>query len=348
MQTLILVAWAALAAAPAGPGESLYLQGVDRVARGDLQGAAERFEGSLGEAPDGRYAASALLMWADTERKRGDDQRAIELYGDLLDRFPTHRLARSAEARKELLLHRASMDEVWAAYWAILEEYDGDEQGAAIGRMEGLLADHPDHDVGVEAHCWLGSQYRLRSDYDSAVAHYEAALESDPEAECNLRALEYIVVAARKRGELDRAGRALERMRDLGEPGLAAYEHHSGELDRARRLVRLGRILGLGALLAMAVCLAGLRTRAMDLDTIRRAAVSGGAVVLTFGGAALLGGGELRPTLLTLGFSLGSLVVLVLLRRRPLPRWLRFTYPPSILWLTAFIVFATLRLFGWI
>ncbi len=348
MQTLILVAWTALAATPAGPGEASYLAGVDRVARGELAAAAERFEGSLQEAPDGRYAASALLMWADTERKRGDDARAIELYEELLSRFPTHRTARNAEARLELLSHRAAMDEVWGEYWAILEGYHEDEQEAAIQRMERLLADHPDHDVTADAHCWLGSQYRLRSDYDGAVIHYEAALERNPQVECNLRALQYIAVTARKRGELDRAGDAVERMRGLGDPGLAAYEHHVAELDKARRLVRLGRTLGFGGLVSMLVLIAGLRTRSMDLDTVRRAALAGGIVLFTLGGAALLGGRDLRPALATLGLGLGSVVVLVMLRKSRFSLWLRIAYVPAILWLSVFVIFATLRLFDWI
>jgi TolA-binding protein len=348
LATLLLTATAAAQPTPASPGESAYLRGVDRVAAGELDQAAELFRLSLDDSPDGPYAPSVLLMWGDTERQRGNHARAIELYGELLERFPTHRSARSADSRKQRLEERAAMDEATATYWSILEGYDVDDAAAAVEQMEQLLAAHPDHPIVVEVACWLGSQYRQRGEYEAAVEAYEAALSLSSDAPCNLRALEYIAVSAMDRGQLPRARNALDRMKELGDAGLAAHDHHRVGFRREARLEWIGRVLAIGALLALAAVFGSLRLGAPRLADIRVAAAWGGTVAFVGIGGAILTSGSLRPFLLTLGLGLGALVVLHGLRKRPLARWSRWAYPPAVAWLVIFLVFGCLRTMDWI
>ncbi len=349
LSALLLALGPSLPALAASPGESAYLRGVDKVADDELEQAAELFRLSLEESPDGPYAPSVLLMWGDTERRRGNDLRAIELYGELLERFPTHRSARSAETRKQRLERRAAMDEPTAAYWTILEEYDVDDAAPAVTRMEQLLAAHPDHPIAVDVACWLGSQYRQRGEYEAAVAAYEAALDRSEDAACNLRGLEYIAVSAMDRGQLPRARAAIERMAGMGEGGVAAHDHHTIAFRREARLEWTGRILGVGALLALVAVMGSLRLAAPRLADIRAAAARGGTVAFVGVGAAILAAGSSwRPLLLSLGLGLGSLVALHGLRKRPLPRWSRLAYPVAMAWLVAFLIFGTLRMMDWI
>ncbi|MDP7114143.1 MAG: tetratricopeptide repeat protein [Myxococcota bacterium] len=348
LATLLMTALAAAQVPPASPGESAYLRGVDLVAAGELDQAAEHFRRALDESPDGSYAPSVLLMWGDTERQRGNHERAIELYGELLERFPTHRSARAADARKQRLVERAAMDDATATYWSILEGYDVDDASAAVEQMEQLLETHPDHPITVEVACWLGSQYRQRGEYEAAVEAYEAALTRSSEAPCNLRALEYITVSAMDRGQLPRARQALDRMKEMGGAGLAAHEHHRVGYRREARLEWSGRVLGIGALLALAAVFGSLRLRTPRPADIRVAAVWGGTVAFVGVGGAILASGSLRPFLLTLGLGLGSLVVLHGLRKRPLPRWARWAYPPAMVWLAVFLLFGSLRTMDWI
>ena len=339
--SLLMTCLVALGAA-ADPCEDLYLEGVDLVSVGRHDQAAEKFQQAVEGFPDGQYAPSALLMWADTERKRGEDERAAELYGQLARQYPTHRLARTATTRRQVLEER-NQDDATAAYWAILESYTDRQPRESIEQMEALVAANPEHGMMVEAQCWLAGQYRLLGDDEAARWHYENALARTPQAECNLRGLQFIAVTAMDRGELDTARDAIQRMMPLGEPGREAYTHHLATLVEVRRHKRIGQVLVAGSLLAAPLLLLGLRRRRPGRRDLVVAIALGVLVAGALLATALLGGQSARAPLLVLTPCLGALAALSgLLRRTPRARWHRWAYPAAVSWLAGSVVYGAL------
>ena len=133
------------------PRVSLYWLGMAQLQAGDIRAA----QATLRECLD-RYRPEALyLQLASVDLALGETKEARALIGELLATIPP----REMEIEARYLLALADMR-------------DGDFV-AAKGRLEGIVALEPDHEL---AHFQLGEVARMRYLWDEARLHYERAL----------------------------------------------------------------------------------------------------------------------------------------------------------------------------
>ena len=133
-------------------------------------------------APQGEDAADALHEAAQlAEERLAEPARALALYQRLLERYPNHRLALRARARRDFLATglRSGASPL-AEYQDILQGYGTRPQTASVARMERLLAAHPDFALADRARRWLAENALQAGDPATAERHYRDVEERSP------------------------------------------------------------------------------------------------------------------------------------------------------------------------
>jgi len=328
---------------PTPRGEAVYLSGVELRAAGDPDGACDQFAEVVEFHADSPFAASALLLWAETEADQGADDRAAELYARLLADYPTHRLARTAETRLKALERRASLDPVRAEYEELLAGYAQTGAERTRAAVQALIDNHPDHEVVPDAECWLGNQARQAARFDQSIDHYRRSLAADPRSDCARRALDHIGNVALDQGDLGTARLAFEALAEHGPAGEAAASHHLANLRRAELVRAVWCVLWVGSVTAALLLLIGLPWSALRWKhagaAVAVAAVVAGAMVAV----GALGGSTTRTLLLPLAATIVPITALAgALLRLPTQRWYRVAWPIAVTWLLVAAVYGSL------
>lgn len=125
-------------------------------------------------APQGEDAADALHEAAQlAEERLAEPARALALYERLLERYPNHRLALRARARRDFLAAglRSGASPL-TEYQDILQGYAARPRADSVARMERLLAAHPDFALADRARLWLAENALQADDPATAERHY--------------------------------------------------------------------------------------------------------------------------------------------------------------------------------
>lgn len=347
MTTLLLISLLLAPAATAPAGEGLYLRGVEQLTAGDVAAAVESFRVVAEEHPDDPAAPGALLKWAEAEVERGNPDRALELYATLQERYPRHRLARTASDRATILAARQQRDDVEAAYRAILESYVELEFPEAAGKVEALIEAHPDHPIVPEAECWLGRMYHVAQEPEAARAHYAAAFEATEAPPCATRAHQDLARIALAEKEFATADEHYQALAALGEGEAAASVTLRGELRAARIKDRIWQGLQFGAALALLGMFWGFPWRHVRMRNVGAGLAAGATIVVVCAAIGLFVGHELRATLVPLAAGFGSLAMIHGIRRGlPAGPRQRRIYPIALVWLLVTLAYGTLYMFN--
>jgi TolA-binding protein len=152
--------------------------------------AEASFEAIAEQHPKDEFAADALLEAAQlSEEKLGRPDRAAELYGKLLERYPTNRLSLRARARHEFLVANLKAGNApLAEYQDILMRYSTRAPEESVARMEKLIASHPDFPLADEARLWLARGDLAAGRFEEAARRYRAIEERAPNSPAALQA----------------------------------------------------------------------------------------------------------------------------------------------------------------
>jgi tetratricopeptide (TPR) repeat protein len=207
-----------------GPGSLVYAVGLGYVSllQADLGAAEDSFLSSLREVPEMTPAHVGL---AQIYAARGDREQTFLQYREILKRDPDNRWAGPRlEALRETLT-RELFEEAAAA------KAEGRPEEARTAYLKVLFYD-PDSPA---AHYELGLIYLQEGNTESAVIHFEAFLERDPET--NERRKQVLRAMAEGAYAIEEFGRSLHYYEELGE--IEAFDPET--LQRVEQLkARLG------------------------------------------------------------------------------------------------------------
>lgn len=154
---------------------------LDLAAR-DPAAAVRALEQLADADPAGEDAADALHEAAQlAEERLAEPARALALYQRLLERYPNHRLALRAQARRDFLATglRSGASPL-AEYQDILRSYATRPRADSVARMERLIAAHPDFAHADRARLWLAESALQADDPAAAERHYREVEEHAP------------------------------------------------------------------------------------------------------------------------------------------------------------------------
>ena len=128
----------------------------------DDRRAATLLERLVEESPQDEYAPDALLEAAAlAEEHLGAPAHAAALYQRLLERYPTHRHALRAAARRDFLAANLTAGEApLVEYQAILTEAAKRPPAESRARLERLLATYPTFPLARQARLWIEQSAR--------------------------------------------------------------------------------------------------------------------------------------------------------------------------------------------
>lgn len=347
MTQALLITLLLLPTASQPGGEGLYRHGVEQLTDGQVQAAIDSFHAVIEEFPDDPNAPGALLKWAEAEVERGDPDRALELYAELQQRYPQHRLARTASDRAVILAAREQRDDVEAAYRAILESYVEHEFATSAGKIQALIATNPDHPVVAEAECWLGRMYHVASDPASSRTHYEAAFAASASPPCAVRAHQDLARMALDEKDFADASAHYQALAALGDEEAAAAEDLRRELRSARSLDRVWQAVQFLGALALLGLFWGYPWRRVQMRNVGAGLAGGGTILAATFVIGIFCSPETRAMLIPLAAGLSSLALIHGIRRG-LPASARHQriYPIALVWLVLTVAFATLYSFN--
>jgi TolA-binding protein len=148
----------------------------------DPAAAIQALEQLAAADPAGDDAADALHEAAQlAEQRLAEPDRALALYQRLLERYPNHRLALRARARRDFLAAglRSGVSPL-AEYQDILQGYATRPRATSVARMERLIAAHPGFALAARALLWLGENALQAGEHDTAERHYRDVQERWP------------------------------------------------------------------------------------------------------------------------------------------------------------------------
>jgi ABC-type branched-subunit amino acid transport system substrate-binding protein len=149
----------------AGPGEPLFQQGEQLLARNALDQALASYSRYLSRYPQGQRADTALARIASIYRRQGGLEASQAFYQRLVDQFPQSPLANDARlAIIDLLFQRQQPDE-------------------AIAQAQKMLAANPDASTRRKLWQRLAQQHQNSGDMANAVAYAYLLYQSAPESE---------------------------------------------------------------------------------------------------------------------------------------------------------------------
>ncbi|MBN2496781.1 MAG: tetratricopeptide repeat protein [Deltaproteobacteria bacterium] len=233
--TAICALWLAAPQQGAQAGRELYYRALERVRAGQTAKAIGILSDLVERQPDDPFADDALLEMARLhEEALGEPSRAVDLYRQLVDRFPHSRLVRRARARISYLGgHLDQGDGVLSRFESIRRSSSRD----AVDRMRDLLQAHPDFSLKPDGLCWMASRLADAGELDRARAIWERVLAEHPEHEAAGLALQARAQLELSQGNVDAAERAyqwLERMpgeiwQAAGQEGLLRLQRHRSQ-----------------------------------------------------------------------------------------------------------------------
>jgi TolA-binding protein len=349
MTQALLIALLLLPAAAEAEGEGLYRRGVDQLASGQVETAVDSFREVIEQYPDDASAPGALLKWAEAEVERGDPERALELYAELQQRYPQHRLARTASDRAVILAAREQRDDVEAAYRAILESYVEHEFATSAGKIQALIATNPDHAVVPEAQCWLGRMYHVASDPTSSRAHYQAAFAASAPASppCAVRAHQDLARMALDDKNFADADEHYQALAALGDEEATAAGELSRELRTARTKDGVWQAIQFLAALALLGLFWGYPWRHVHMRNVGAGLAGGGVMLVATFIIGIFCCPETRAMLIPLAVGLSSLALIHGIRRGlPASERHQRIYPIALVWLVLTVAIGTLYTFN--
>jgi len=330
------------ARAEPSPAQREFEAATAREAAGDFAGAADALEKLAAANPSDPFAPDALFEAAViAEEHLSDPARALELYRQVVERYPQSRLERRARVRVEFLSSSLRTGEApLREYQEILNGFSKRPPAESIARMEKLIAEHPDFALADRALYWLGATLAAERRDGEAEARFREAERRFPSSEWAGR-------AKKARGDLAlKGGHPLEAQRifaelhaSAGDPltRAAAQEGLTGARTAVRRLVEMALALALLAaylgyhvvalarrkwrrvpgealyyapVAALFVLAAATENRAIGWATFGIAAGGGAIVWLSSAlSAARFAEGPMRPTERTLRIAASALAV---------------------------------------
>lgn len=152
------------------------------LATRDPAAAVRALEHLADTDPEGEDAADALHEAAQlAEERLAEPARALVLYERLLERYPNHRLALRAQARRDFLATglRSGASPL-TEYQDILQGYATRPRADSVARMEHLIAAHPDFAHVDRARLWLAENALQADDPATAERRYREVEEHAP------------------------------------------------------------------------------------------------------------------------------------------------------------------------
>ncbi len=235
------VGWTVLLLLSAEPQQvsarELYYQALQEVRAGSAQKAFERLQLIQNEHPADAFADDALIEQARiAEEVFEEPVRALGLYRELLEKYPSSRLVRRAKKRAELLGgHLDQGEEVLKEYLKIQRESVRVPAAETVSRMDRLLNQHPGFSLRPEGLHWLGSLMAREGMRAQARKRLELAIRGYPEHEVAGLALGLLGNMALEDGDLDAAEAVYLRLSESSSPKWQrAARDALGRVDRLR------------------------------------------------------------------------------------------------------------------
>jgi len=262
---LLLVAGPVLAAEQTAAQQEYY-RAVGQDRKGESREALERLDRVAAEHPEDRFADDALFRGAEIcERKLLDLEGALARYRTLTERYPRSRLFRRAEKRLAYLgANRGSGDRVLLEFEKLIRETplsDLERTRQTRGRLEALLAEHPDFPQAARATYWI------------AEAHFKLGQEAEAFATLarvaeRFAGTDWALRARLRAGDAHVARRrfteAAEEYRAAG-PKAASSQQRAEEWILRQRLAGAGLVGFLILLVALLLRIPAWRLRGRDL-----------------------------------------------------------------------------------
>jgi tetratricopeptide (TPR) repeat protein len=164
--------------------------------------ALEQYTAALKASRDGDGEKAVKMLWAVAENypedpiaddalfqvgaicqlRIGDYVQAEKAYQLVLDRYPTSRNSRRAQARLDQLKEdRSGGDEPLRLFTQVMQNYQRIGPDESIRIMESLYTDHPNFNKREQVKYWIAEEYRRLKKYDMAMAAYHEVLTDFPE-----------------------------------------------------------------------------------------------------------------------------------------------------------------------
>ncbi len=227
-------------------------------------------------AKKGDVAEAAASLWraADTaDRKQRDYARALSLYDRLLAEYPSARLARGAETRRDYVRRGvAGGEEPFRRFEIVRAELGRADPPRARAEVEAILAEFPSFPLADELVMWLADGDADGGRWSEARERYRKVVEAFPESPLAGYAWAGIARASFELGDYAEAERAFGNVSGTSVAGAEFVSKH--EIERVRRHVNRQKTAKAVAVFLALVLVAGAAT----VDRARVRAALGRAV----------------------------------------------------------------------
>jgi len=326
-----------LAAAPspdagveqAGPqARQMYYQAQEKTRAGNPAEADAILKRIVDEHPGDAYADDALLERARlAEEALGQPARALELYRELIGRYPDSRRVRRARARVDFLeKHLDKGEDVLVEYMVIRRQSPHRPAEESVDLMLKLLEENPDFSLQPDGLYWVADMMSRQGRFEEAKNIFDRLAKSHPDHRLAVQALVDLGALYLRHGDADAAELVYARLAGLGGPrATRAAEEAQGLLHRLRwkkrislaaGLIWLITALGLWLFLLISAgrgSLTGLRLSRPPLEAVLFLVIMAGLVLWAWSGtrqtthALLYMGGMVLLVLLPNGWLLRSI-----------------------------------------
>jgi TolA-binding protein len=230
---LFLAAGFAQFAYAAAPGD-IYRQALDAGNRGEYEQAALLYQQLVDEYPTDKLAPHALFQIGEiNERKLSRFETAEEAFRRVLKDFPNKSVARRARRRLQRLeTSRATGDEPLRMFNHILRDYRQDDSTAARDQMVNLAQRFPRFGKRDKVLFWIAEDYRRRDQFAEAIVFSRQLIDDYPQSTWAFHAAQNIGYCYIESRDFDEAREAFAR--------LAAFEDRQrGAAAASKHLVTL-------------------------------------------------------------------------------------------------------------
>lgn len=237
--SILAIIMAAQAQAAPDPGRGMFYKALTEGREGENERAVELLGQLVKQFPDDSFADDALAEQARLyEEALGKPGKALELYRLLIERYPNSRLIRRAKSRAGFLAkHLDAGDAVLTDYLRIQRESEHEPAGESIGRMRRLLDQHPDFSLRPDGLYWVATLLAREGRKDEAGKCLLQIAHDYPEHRMAGRALIELANLEIGRGNLGAADQAFDDLGRLqGENWKSAMEEGRLRLAHLRRI----------------------------------------------------------------------------------------------------------------
>lgn len=258
---------------------------------------------------------TTLYRRAQLADEAGRYGEAFTAYGDFLEVYPNHRLARAARARRAFLETAMGPDaEPFARFERVRRGYAELGRDAAIEQVQTILDEFPDFALAPDAWLWLADRYVEAGEDDRALEAYATLIEKFPDSRNLFYAHAGRGAIALQRGDYDEAEQ--EYLAAASTNHLGAEEIASNEIQIVRahaRRYRVYRVVVPLLVLILAAFLLTIRFRDLKREHLRtlwlELALLGPLVIVLW----LLSGEETRWSIATLTLACTAVLAIVTL-----------------------------------